>query len=473
LKITYITNTFPKLSETFVLGQITELIDRGHNVEIISISKPAEHIAHEDVINYGLLEKTHYLKKKGSSLGFEPEERLIYSLAFTDIIHAHFAAQPATWALKISKTFDIPYVITTHAYDIYINPDTKDLKEKFANATKIITTTNYNKKYLSDLLGSEFGDNVEIVKYGIDISKFSFFPRKANNKIKILFVGRMVEKKGPSYAIEAFKLATAENPEIELRMIGDGPLKNTIDQLIKELQLENVTMLGGLSQSRVLKEMEEADIFFLPSLTADNGDREGSPVSILEAAATGLPVVSTQHTGIPEIVIDGVTGFLVPEKDTNAMSEALKKLITHPELRHEMGKKGRSHIETNHDRKKEMDHLEKIFNSLIENRSLISSLSQTQLYVITERTKRIAKLLQNFDSELNQKQEVINQRDKEMEQRDKEMEQKLRTIKDKDEEIKLLKERLASTESKFGYKLHIFACTLFKKIAFLRNKSVK
>lgn len=465
MNIIYITNTFPKLSETFVLGQITELIDRGHNVEIISISKPAEHTAHEDVINYGLLEKTHYLKKKASSLGFEPEESLISSLAFTDIIHAHFAAQPATWALKISKTFGIPYLITTHAYDIYINPDTKDLKEKFANAVKIITTTDYNKKYLSELLGGELGENVEIVKYGIDIFKFSFFHRKASDKIKILFVGRMVEKKGPSYAIEAFKLATAENPDIELRMIGDGPLKNTTDQLIKELHLENVTMLGGLSQSKVLKEMQEADIFFLPSLTADNGDREGSPVSILEAAATGLPVVSTQHTGIPEIVIDGKTGFLVPEKDTNAMAAALNKLISNPDLRDEMGKKGRTHVETNYDRKKEMDHLEKIFNSLIENRSLISGLSQKQLDVFTERTERIAELLQDFDSELNQKQEVINQREKEKEQ-------KLKTINDKDEEIKLLKERLTSAESRFGYKLHAFAYTLFKKITSMTKKFI-
>ena len=105
MKITYIVNIFPKLSETFVLSQITDLIDQGHEVEIISATRPSEQVVHDDVLKYGLLQKTHYLVRNLTSLGFELNENLISALFFTDLIHAHFAALPADFALKISKIF--------------------------------------------------------------------------------------------------------------------------------------------------------------------------------------------------------------------------------------------------------------------------------------------------------------------------------------------------------------------------------
>lgn len=394
MKLVYIANAFPKLSETFILGQITNLIDRGHDVEIISLDEPTEESFHEDIKKYNLIEKTHYLKQSQSSLGFKPEEKLVSSLIFTDLIHAHFATCPASWALKISKEFGIPFVVTTHAYDIYINPDKEDLKVKFENAARIITISDYNKNYLTKLLGKEFWNHIDIIRCGIDLSKFSFIKRQPSRKIKILYVGRLVEKKGPSYVIKAFKQALRENPNIELRIIGDGPLTDEIYQLTKELKLGNrVKMLGAQPQSMVLKEMELADIFFLPSLTAENGDREGAPVSILEAEATGLPIVSTIHTGIPEIVINGKTGFLVQEKDTNAMAKSLNKLIKNPELRNAMGKAGRTYVETHYDRRKEIDELEKLFHKLIQNGTIKPKISQNKLGKLRMRVRYIANLL--------------------------------------------------------------------------------
>lgn len=393
MKVAYIVNFFPKLSETFILGQITDLIDRGHDVEVISINKPIEEAFHEDINKYKLLGKTHYIYKNPSDLGFELDEKLISSLIFTDIIHAHFAAHPAAWALKISRASGIPFVITAHAYDIYINPDVEDLKEKFGNAAKVITTTNYNKDYLSKLLGEKSGANIEIIRYGIDTSKFSLIERKPSGKVKILFIGRLVEKKGATYAIKAFNRVLGEIPDIELRMIGDGPLKDEVNDLIRKLNLDGkVLLLGGQPQSIVLKEIAEADIFFLPSLTAENGDREGSPVSILEAEATGLPIVSTIHTGIPEIVNDGETGFLVPEKDIPAMAERLKELVANPELRIKMGKAARRHVQTYYDRKIEMDNLEELFKSLLENRLPVSGLSENQLKIIRERIRNLGRI---------------------------------------------------------------------------------
>ena len=169
MKITYIVNQFPKLSETFILAQITGLIDRGHDVEIISIAKPTENTVHEDIENYNLLEKTHYISKSPSFLGFRADEELIFSLIFTDILHAHFAASPAAWSLEISKTFGVPFVITTHAYDIYINPDVEGLKEKFENWELSIDVDGYKKEIpaIIELINKDLKINISQTGMGI------------------------------------------------------------------------------------------------------------------------------------------------------------------------------------------------------------------------------------------------------------------------------------------------------------------
>ena len=130
MKITYILGSFPKLSETFVLSQITSLIDRGYDLEIIAMHNPNEGTVHDDVVNYNLLKKTQYVARNSSALGFELTAELLESLIFTDLIHAHFAAAPTDLALRISKVFDIPFVFTAHAYDIFIDPDKNQLREK-------------------------------------------------------------------------------------------------------------------------------------------------------------------------------------------------------------------------------------------------------------------------------------------------------------------------------------------------------
>jgi len=479
LKITYIVSKFPKLSETFVLGQITDLIDRGHDVEIISIEKPTDEAVHEEVNKYNLLEKTHYINKSPSILGLELNDKILSSLIFTNLIHAHFAANPASWALKISQLFDIPFVFTAHAYDIYINPDVESLKEKFEIAKKVITISNYNKEYLLNLLGQEFDEKIEVIRCGIDLNKFKHIQRTPKDIIKILFVGRFVEKKGPSYAIETIDRLLKESHNIELRMIGDGPLMNEAENLMNELSLnEKIVLLGPQPHSIVLKEMEEADIFFLPSITADNGDREGIPVSIMEAQATGLPVVSTVHSGIPELIIDSKTGFLVPENDTAAMAEKLKELITNYELRINMGELGRSQVESIYDREKEIDQLDKLFRSVCKDKILVSDMSKHEQNTIRQRVEKVGDQLRKLDSEIQQKNKEIQQKIQEIQSKDKELSQKLGEIKQKerelteknneihkrDKQITQLQERLDTIQSKLAYKLYIKTTVFFHKI---------
>jgi len=500
MKITYIVSKFPKLSETFVLGQITDLIDRGHDVEIISIEKPTDEAIHEEVNKYNLLEKTHYINKSPSILGFELNDKILSSLIFTDLIHAHFAANPASWALKISQLFDIPFIFTTHAYDIYINTDVESLKEKFEIAKKVITISDYNKDYLLNLLGQEFDEKIEVIRCGIDLNKFKHIQRTPKDIIKILFVGRFVEKKGASYAIETIDRILKESHNVELRMIGDGPLINEVNDLIKELNLnEKIVLLGPQTHSRILKEMEDADIFFLPSLTAENGDREGIPVSIMEAQATGLPVVSTTHTGIPELVLDGQSGFLVPEKDTEAMAEKLKELIVNSELRINMGKLGRSQVESNYDRKKEIDQLDNLFRSVCKDKTLVSDMSNHEQNTIRQRVEKVGDQLKNLAIEIKQKNKEseqlnkkikekdrelqqknielqqknieiqeknkeIQQKNQEIQQNDKELTEKNNVIHKKGERIAHLEKRLDKIQSKLAYRLYVKVAVFFHKI---------
>ncbi|MCK4820898.1 glycosyltransferase, partial [bacterium] len=391
-------------------GQITDLIDKGHEVEIISAGMPKEETIHEDVLKYELLAKTHCDVRSPSNLGFGVNERLLPALIFTDLIHAHFAAEPTDLAMKISKMFDLPFVFTAHAYDIFINPDVFKLREKFDKAKKVITVSNYNKEYLLNLLGRDLERKIEVIRCGIDLDKFEYVERTSKDTIKIFLVGRFVEKKGITYAIKAVSEVLKEYQNVELRIIGDGSLKEDIDNLINTLNLKGkVITLGSQPQSEVLKEMKDADIFLLPSVTAENGDREGVPVSIMEAQATGLPVVSTLHTGVPEVVIDGKTGFLVPEKDTYALAERLKELIKNPALRANMGKEGREYIKVNYNHKKEMKQLEHLLKDLIKDKPLMSDMPKEYQEIIEQRVKNFGDQLDSLDNEIKEKDNQVKQ----------------------------------------------------------------
>jgi colanic acid/amylovoran biosynthesis glycosyltransferase len=169
-----------------------------------------------------------------------------------------------------------------------------------------------------------------------------------NEPIRILTVARHVEKKGLEYAIKAVAQLDIDRP-IRYHIAGDGPRREQLENLISELDAtDRIEILGWQTQQEVAQLMADAHVFVLPSVTAANGDKEGTPTALLEAQATGLPVVSTTHAGIPEIVSDGDSGVLVPERDVSALADALENVTSHPERWAEMGQLGREYVESNH-----------------------------------------------------------------------------------------------------------------------------
>jgi len=215
-------------------------------------------------------------------------------------------------------------------------------------------------------MGCEEG-KIIVHRMGIDVEKFEFSERRKTGTIKILSVGRLVEKKGHEYAIKALaKVVNKNGKDIIYRIVGDGPLKDELMSLAEELGIEDcVKFMGNVEDEELLKLYKESHIFILPSVTASDGDQEGIPVVLMEAQAMGLPVISTYHSGIPEVVIDGKSGFLVPEKDVDALAEKMEFLVEHPELWSEMGRHGREFVEKHYDIRRLNKRLVEIYQNLI------------------------------------------------------------------------------------------------------------
>lgn len=211
-------------------------------------------------------------------------------------------------------------------------------------------------------------NKIVVHRSGLDCSKFIFIPRypQPDGQVRIATTGRLVEKKGIEYAIRAIAKQAKVYPKLEYNIIGDGPLRETLQQLIQHLNVSHIVkLLGWKHEQEIIEILNQSHIFIAPSVTAQDGNQD-APINVLkEAMATGLPVISTYHGGIPELVEDGVSGFLVPERDVDTLAERLDYLIKHSENWAEMGCAGRAFVETHYDLHKLNDRLVEIYQHML------------------------------------------------------------------------------------------------------------
>lgn len=265
-----------------------------------------------------------------------------------EAIHVHFGFN-ATSLLPLIKEQNIPLVVSFHGIDAspeYLNqPKYKaQLTELFNYARAVIVVS----PHMIDSLGlSKWKEKTHLIPYGINPAEFTNTadPLREKKTINILHSGRMVSKKGIPDLIKVFANLSKTYPNLQLDIVGDGAELEPCKQLVQELNLDNVYFRGSQPIAEVKKYMSDADIFVLNSRTGEKGDMEGFPNSIIEAMSMGAPVVSTYHAGIPMAIEDGVTGFLVNEKDNEALQTALEKLIKDKDLRLSMGKQARIKVE--------------------------------------------------------------------------------------------------------------------------------
>jgi glycosyltransferase involved in cell wall biosynthesis len=245
---------------------------------------------------------------------------------------------------------NLPLVVHFHGYDasrIDILEKYKVLyQQMFSSSKAIIAVSSPMKKKLLSLGADD--NKVKCISCGIDLSKFK--PINKGFSYDFLAVGRFVEKKAPYLTILAFSQVVKTIPDARLLMVGDGPLRSICKQLAGSLNIrDKVEFRGVLNNEEVAQLMKRVFCFVQHSLTAESGDTEGTPVAILEASASALPVISTKHAGILDAVKHEETGFLVEEGDVNGMAEYMIRLVKKPNEAKRLGLNGRKWIATNYD----------------------------------------------------------------------------------------------------------------------------
>jgi colanic acid/amylovoran biosynthesis glycosyltransferase len=359
LKILIIETYFPPVSSTAVLNQITGLIDQGHTVHIYSKYRGPLEWAHTDIHKYNLM----------SSVTFE---HLPKNLDSYDIIYCMFGyrGKDLVDALRRKPLRHAKLITCFRGADItkYVQRNPRYYYRRlFIKGDLFLPVCHYFVSKLTKL-GCK-PQKIKVHPSAIDCSLFAYKERQLEPEkpIKLVSVSRLIKKKGLEYSIRAVAELVKKYPKIQYTIVGFGTLQQELEQLIRSLELSNhVKLVGRLSQEEIADLLGTSHIFVLPSVTDKNGDQEGIPNSLKEAMAVGLPVVSTRHAGIPELVRDGYSGFLVPEHDYKTLATKIEYLITHPEIWPTLCKAARETIEREYERNAVNKKLNALFYSLVK-----------------------------------------------------------------------------------------------------------
>ncbi len=337
----------PALSETFIRGHIERLPARTTLVYGYPLTEGGRPVLSQARRVY------HKARRKLSGGGIEREMTDAYTAAFrrasTEVVLAEYGDTGAL-VFEACRRLQVPLVVHFHGYDASVREVLEEHRETyprmFREAAAVVAVSRAMRRKLASLGAPE--EKLHYNPYGIDCARFGGAD-PSNSPPLFVAVGRFVEKKAPQLTLRAFHEVRREEPRARLRMIGDGPLLEECRALAAELGLSNgaVEFLGAQAHARVQDEMRAARCFVQHSIEAPNGDCEGTPVGILEAGASGLPVVSTRHAGIPDVVAEGETGFLVEERDVEGMAAHMKTLARDPKLAGRLGQNARRHIAEN------------------------------------------------------------------------------------------------------------------------------
>lgn len=295
-----------------------------------------------------------------------------------DLIHAHFG-QDAFYARKLAKKLNVPFIVTFHGQDCTVSDYhkicsfqvsnfnyLKDRRKIFNDSTKVIAVSDFVKKRLVEQGCPE--DKIVTHYIGVDCNLFNYKRLESNGRVKILCVGRHTDKKGIDDLIEACSILKSDGIEFEVIQIGKGEEQYTkyLKDLVCKYSLnDEFKFLGSISHDEIKKYFQESDIFCLPSREAKNGDSEALGLVFNEASATGLPIVSTLHGGIPEVVINGVNGFIVNTHAPLELASALSVLIQDKELRTKFGIAGSKLVNEKFNLVKQTVELEKIYKESV------------------------------------------------------------------------------------------------------------
>jgi len=383
--VAFVLKGYPRLSETFIAQEIHGLERAGLDIRLYSLRRPtdaAEHPVHR-AIAAPVLYLPEYLHEAPLRVlagwrfarrlpGYaralrafrrdllrDPTRNRVRRLGQALVLarelapevghlHAHFLHTPASVARYASLLTGLPWSVSAHAKDIWTSPEWEK-REKLAEVAWAVTCTAANHAHLAALAPEPA--RVELVYHGLDFTRLPPPPPSrpardggAGGPVRVLSVGRAVEKKGYDVLLEALA-RLPPRLEFEFVHVGGGPLAAQLRARAAALGLAaRVRWLGPQAQQGVMREYARADLFVLASRIAADGDRDGLPNVLMEAQSQALACIATRISGVPELVVDGETGLLVPENDPDALAAALERLIARPELRFALGAAGAERV---------------------------------------------------------------------------------------------------------------------------------
>jgi colanic acid/amylovoran biosynthesis glycosyltransferase len=409
--VAYILLHFPRFTETFVAEEIQTLRSQGVDVRIISVLKagsgPVQPLS-EQLLPYtwyapGLLSpnlwlaQMHFLFKSPhryvdllikllrqpypDTFPIRLAKRLIiflkavaiaYHLRDSEVqlLHAHFAAMPGAAAGIVAKLLELPFTVTAHAFDIYCVLKNELLRLVTSQASHVVAISEYNRQHIAKL-GTCRIEDISVVRCGVNLSQFEGLPvaraeRQPSEPFKILSVGSLLPKKGHLYLIHACHLLQQRGFDFSCDIIGSGENEPELAERIQHWGVQDrVRLIAYRAHPEIIEAYRQYDVFVLASTIASDGDRDGIPVVLMEAGAMGMPLISTEVSGIPELVQHEQTGWVVPPGDPEALADAIELLDGDPELRARLGQNARSLVEEEFDSEKNAHRLLAVFHSKI------------------------------------------------------------------------------------------------------------
>ncbi len=407
MRVAYVLNKFPKLSETFILHEMLELERQGVEVVVYALGLPDEGKFHRAVcqlrapVHYvgagksselaaALVQHQPMLRERSEAIfdalfatlahgdrdafkrcRWALEVAILANLHQVDRLHAHFANTSAQVARDAAAIAGIPYGFTCHAKDIYHEAvDRQRLARTLDDADLVVTVCKENQRFLEEEVVGRVCPQLHVIYNGVDLERFCpTEPGSArasagpvgDNSGHILAVGRLVEKKGFGYLVEAMAELRRRGVEAPCRIVGGGREFAQLQARVDELALRNVHLMGALPQEEVQRLLAGASMVVQPCVIGEDGNRDALPTVLLEALASGVPVVTTSVVGIDEIVANGDAGVLVPERDSLALAEAMGELLSNPARREDLARKGRQRAEDQFDLRKNVATLRAAF----------------------------------------------------------------------------------------------------------------
>ncbi|MDH4036236.1 MAG: glycosyltransferase [Candidatus Krumholzibacteria bacterium] len=386
-RVAYVAAGFPKLTETFVLREVMEMERRGIPVSVFSVRPRPKGRLHADALPF--LEKTHYAPWIGLAhfgaffslavrhplgmlrgLGFllaNMADQARYPSAVLKMlvakpkmflftremergrvvhVHAHFANIPTTFAVFAARVLGITYSFTGHAWDIFVPVNQAALSRKISGAEFVATCTAFNTTVLARFCRTD-ADRHKIWRnyHGLDLSRYVSSNRR--DALRIVAGGSLVEKKGLMVLVEAAALLRTRGVPFQIEMVGEGEQRTRLQQEIARHGLgDAVTLVGSMPHEDLVERMRTSAMIVLPCIETRGGYMDGIPNILIESLALGVPVVSTPISGIPELVIDGETGLLVPPHDAAALADAIEALLRDPARGSALGRAGRARVES-------------------------------------------------------------------------------------------------------------------------------